>query len=202
MPGSPIHFENNSVAATVSGTGLATDQTTSAIIQGTVNWIQSSVTTAGSLTSTIVGTSPGFVGGGDYHLVAGAQEINAGLANLTYLDGTGTTQSAVPTSEFVLPDGVTPRPSDGQLDLGAYELAGSTQADGGTPDSGTPDAGNPDGGPGSGPGGPPGGPPSGGIPDGSTGVQGGCTAGPSAAPWAVVLGTLLVVVALRTWRRR
>ena len=89
-----------------------------------------------------------------------------------------------------------------QLDLGAYELAGSTQADGGTPDSGTPDAGNPDGGPGSGPGGPPGGPPSGGIPDGSTGVQGGCTAGPSAAPWAVVLGTLLVVVALRTWRRR
>jgi len=200
--GSTIHFENNIVAATVSGTGLATDQTTSAIIQGTVNWIQSSVTTAGSLTSTIVGTSPGFVGGGDYHLVAGAQEINAGLPNLTYLDGTGTTQSAVPTSEFVLPDGVTPRPSDGQLDLGAYELAGSTQADGGTPDSGTPDAGNPDGGPGSGPGGPPGGPPSGGIPDGSTGVQGGCTAGPSAAPWAVVLGTLLVVVALRTWRRR
>ena len=206
--GSTIHFENNIVAATVSGTGLATDQTTSTILQGTVNWIQSNVTPAGSLTATIVGTSPGFVGGGDYHLVAGAQEINAGLPNMSYVDGTGATQSAVATSEFVLPDGVAPRPSDGQIDLGAYELAGSAPPDGGTVadggvDGGTPsDGGTPDSGSGGGPAGPPGGPPSGGIPTTSTGVQGGCTVGPGVAPWALFFGALLVAVRLAHRRRR
>jgi hypothetical protein len=208
--GSQIVFQNNIVAATVSGTGLATDATTSAILLGSTNWLQSNITTAGALSSSLVGTSPGFVGGGDYHLVAGAQEINAGLPGLSYVDGIGATQSAVPTSEFSSPAGVTPRGSDGQIDLGAYEKASSAPPDGGTtPDAGTtpdggtdggvPDAGNP----GGGTGGPGGGAPSPGIPGGGTAVQGGCSVGPGASPWALLVGAALVVaVRLRGRRRR
>src|SRR5262249_511276 len=203
VAGSTIHFENKMVAATVSGTGLVTDATTSAIVQGTVNWIQSNITTAPSLTATISGTNPGFVGGGDYHLVSGAQAINAGLANLTYVDGAGATQSAVPTSEFAPPAGITSRQSDGLIDLGAYERAGSAPPGGGVPDGGTPEGGPPDSGtPGGGPGGPGGGPPAPGIPATSTEVQGGCTVEPGASPWALFLAAALVLAVRLGARRR
>lgn len=206
--GSQIVFQNNIVAATVSGTGLASDATTSAILVGANNWLQANVTTAGTLASTLVGTSPGFVGGGDYHLAAGAQAINAGLPDLTYVDGAGATQSAVPTSEFLPPAGVAPRASDGQVDLGAYErVTGGTPSDagvdGGTPpDAGLPDGGAPDaGGPGGGTGGPGGGPPSPGVPTGGAAVQGGCAVEPSASPWALLLAALLVAWRLRARRQ-
>ena len=47
--GSKIHLVNSIVHATVSGTGLAADATTAAILVGSNDWISSNVTTAGAL---------------------------------------------------------------------------------------------------------------------------------------------------------
>src|SRR5499433_82011 len=63
--GSQIHLVNSIVHATVSGTGLATDATTSAILVGSNDWISTGVTSAGALTAVLTGASPGFVSASD-----------------------------------------------------------------------------------------------------------------------------------------
>jgi MYXO-CTERM domain-containing protein len=155
LAGSQIHFDNNLVEATVSGTALATDAATAAILAGSHNWIGSNITTAGALIQTVTGSDPGLVSASDVHLLPGSPAVDQGLSQPTYVDGAGAVQSAVPTDEFIDPVGISPRPSDGALDIGAYELA---TADGGTdagPDAGSglpdgggssPDAGSPPGG--------------------------------------------------------
>ncbi len=155
--GSQILFENNIVFATVAGTALAADATTAGILSGSHNWVGSNVALAGTLTQTLTGTDPGFVGAIDYHLQATAPVIDQGLANPTYVDGSGITQSAVPSEEFSAPQGTVVRPPQANPDLGAFE---SVSSDGGPPGSsdgggldagGGPDAGHtPDGGPGPG----------------------------------------------------
>ena len=203
VAGSQIILQNNLVAATVNGTALAADLTTSGIIIGSTNWIQSGIATVPGLGSTLGGTDPGFVGGGDYHLAAGSGAINAGLPAPTYVDGSGATQSAVPKQEFAAPAGVSSRASDGLLDIGAYERAGAAPPDAGVDGGTPPDAGIPDAGPGGGPGGPGGGPGGPGIPVGSsTAVTGGCAVDPTAAPWAILLGAVFVAAARPGRRRR
>jgi hypothetical protein len=155
--GSQIIFDNNIVFATVAGAGMTSDSTTAAVLVGSHNWVGSNIALTGALTNTLTGTSPGFIGAGDVHLTAGSPAINDGLAGLTYLDGTGSAESAVPVLEFATPFGTAPRPSDGQLDLGAYEFASATSPDSGTSDGGVADGGVPDAGPADG-GGPIGGP--------------------------------------------
>ena len=123
--GSQILFENNIVFATVAGTALAADATTAGILSGSHNWVGSNVTLAGTLTQTLTGTDPGFVGAIDYHLQATAPVIDQGLANPTYVDGSGITQSAVPSEEFSAPQGTVVRPPQANPDLGAFESVSS-----------------------------------------------------------------------------
>jgi hypothetical protein len=195
--GSQIVLENNIVFATVSGTGLATDATTAGILVGSHNWVGSNIALAGTLTGILAGTSPGFAGGGDVHLVAGSPAINAGLGGLTYLDGTGTAQSALPSSEFAAPFGTTPRPSDGQLDLGAYEFASSAgPPDAGSPDGGASDGGTADGGTADG-----GGTSSGG--ESLSPATGGCAAvGGGKERWLVTILVVLAAIRNRLHSRR
>jgi hypothetical protein len=180
VAGSQIVFENNIVFATVAGAALGADATTSSVLTGADNWVGSNVTLSGTLAGTLSGTDPGFVSATDFHLVASSPAIDQGMANPTYLDGTGTSQSAVPSEEFSAPEGVTARPSDGLLDLGAFEYL---SADGGTlpPDGGL------DGGRGTQDSGPP-------SPDGGfTATGGGVTAscGCAEAPGSPFLALLL-----------
>jgi hypothetical protein len=155
--GSQIILDNNIVFATVAGAGMAADSTTAGILVGSHNWVGSNIAQAGALTNTLTGASPGFVGAADLHLTAGSPAINAGLGGLTYMDGTGSAESAVPTLEFATPFGTVSRPGDGQLDLGAYEFASAASPDSGSPDGGVADGGAPGAGPPDG-GGPAGGP--------------------------------------------
>jgi uncharacterized protein (TIGR03382 family) len=145
-PGSQIILDNNIITATVGGTALAIDATTSGVIIGTHNWINSNVTASGSLTGTVTGTDPGFVSATDFHLTSTSPARDIGIDGPTYADNTGATQSAVPTLEFQSPQGTTARPSDCTLDDGAYEYDTGVSCDGGTtvPDAGSSGA---DGGP-------------------------------------------------------
>jgi hypothetical protein len=196
--GSQIILDNNIVFASVNGTGLATDATTANILVGSHNWIGSNIAAAGMLTSILTGNDPGFVSAADFHLSAGAPPINAGLAGVTYLDGNGMTQSARPTEEFAAPAGLTPRPSDGALDLGAYEFAAAGTADGGSgadagwgADAGSGlDAGT-DGGSGS--------PASGG--GAAEAVVGGCSVPPVGLGWAPLAAFLAALPVLLRRRR-
>ncbi|HEY7424670.1 MAG TPA: fibronectin type III domain-containing protein, partial [Gemmataceae bacterium] len=70
-------------------------------------------------TTNLVSNSPGFVNraGYDYHLTAGSPAINAGTA-----PGTVNGFNLTPTSEYVDPLSLQPRPVDGAIDIGAYEF--------------------------------------------------------------------------------
>jgi hypothetical protein len=186
--GSQIHLVNSIVHATVSGTGLATDATTAGILAGSNDWISSNVTSAGSLTSVLTGTAPGFVSGSDLHLTAGSPVLGAGLAGVTAVDGTGTSVSGLPDQEFSAALGTTARAAGSALDLGAYGFPRAS--DGGTPDGGSPDGGAPaDSGV---PGGDGGDPPGGGA-TGLGGVTGSCSTAPGGLPLlALVAGVVLL----------
>ncbi len=137
--GSQIHLVNSIVQATVGGTGLAADSTTAAILVGSKDWISSQVTTAGTLSGTLTGSSPGFVSTSDLHLAPDSPAIGAGLVGATFVDGSGATVSGVPDQEFVLPLGTRPRAAASALDLGAFGF--SSASDAGTADAGPGDAG-------------------------------------------------------------
>jgi len=187
VSGSQIHFENNIVFATVAGTALAADATTAGILSGSHNWVDSNVTLAGTLAQTLSGADPGFVGATDYHLRASSPVLQQGLGNPTYVDGNGTTESAIPTAEFAPPQGSVVRPVQTVPDLGAFEWLSS---DGGIPDS--PDGGGTDGGLDAG-----NMPDAGGASDGGRGpagnVGGGC--GSTEATGPSMLGLLLASIA-------
>ncbi|HEY7310071.1 MAG TPA: choice-of-anchor Q domain-containing protein [Gemmataceae bacterium] len=82
------------------------------------------VSGSGSVTQTtnLVSSTPGFVNqaGYDYHLTAGSPAINAGTA-----PGTVNGFNLTPTSEYVDPLSLQPRPVDGSIDIGAYEFVSS-----------------------------------------------------------------------------
>jgi hypothetical protein len=187
--GTQILFDNNIVYATVSGTALATDATTGGILAGAQNWVGSNITVSGTLTQTLSGVDPGFVSSTDYHLLPTATVIGQGMLQPTYQDGTGTTESAVPTEEFSAPEGTSPRLNAAGLDLGAFEHA--------TPDSGTgeaPDGGGSDGGAPAADGGAS-------TPDGGPSITSGVTAScESTTSNPSVLSTLLVVAAFLSRR--
>src|SRR6185295_6510492 len=106
--GSQIHLVNSIVHATVSGTGLAADATTAGILVGSNDWISSNVTTAGSLSSVLTGTNPGFVSATDLHLTAGSPVLDAGLNGVTAVDGTGAPVKGLPDQEYSAPLGRWP----------------------------------------------------------------------------------------------
>ena len=192
--GSQIHLVNSIVHAAVSGTGLATDATTAGILVGSNDWISSNVTTAGTLTSVLAGTTPGFASATDLHLAAGSPVLGAGLTGATALDGTGATVSGVPDQEFSAPLGTTARAAGSALDLGAYGFPRAS--DGGAPDAGSadggppPDAGVPDGGAGGG-----GGPATGGA-TGPGEVTGSCSSAPGGIP-VLALAAMVVLLGRR-----
>jgi PKD repeat protein len=100
------------------------------------NWVTSGCATVPAMVNTVVGTSPGWVNGawplGDFHLTAGSQCINAGDGGV----------GGLPTKEYAHPCGWTTRPTDGTIDIGAYEYVGGPAppvADfSGNPTSGSP----------------------------------------------------------------
>ena len=98
--GSQIHLVNSIVHATVSGTGLAADATTAGILVGSNDWISSNVTSAGTLTSVLTGAAPGFVSTTDLHLTGTSPVLNAGLAGVTAVDGTGASRNGLPDQEY------------------------------------------------------------------------------------------------------
>jgi hypothetical protein len=92
-------------------------------IAGSNNWLQSSATVPATFYSSVTGTAPGFINvvARDVHLTAASACRNRGLNALVYLDGAGAAHTGLPTLEYVNQLQSRPRPSDGQLDLGAYE---------------------------------------------------------------------------------
>ena len=186
LSGSQILFENNIVFATVTGTALAADATTGGVLLGAHNWVSSDVALSGTLTQTLSGVDPGFVSRTDYHLVSSSPAIGQGALDATYQNGTGATQSAVPTEEFFAPEGTAPRPNATGLDLGAFGYAASDGGTDGGSDAGDLDAGEaaPDGGTA--------------TSDGGLGVRSGVSAscGCSAASGAPFLSILLVAAFL------
>jgi len=82
------------------------------------NWVTSGCATVPAMVNTVVGTSPGWVNGawplGDFHLAAGSQCINAGNGGV----------GGLPTKQYAHPCGWTIRPTDGTIDIGAYEYVG------------------------------------------------------------------------------
>jgi len=182
--GSQIHLVNSIVHATVSGTGLATDATTSAILVGSNDWISTGVTSAGALTAVLTGASPGFVSASDLHLAAGSPVLGAGLAGVTAVDGTGAVVSAVPDQEFTAPLGTGPRAPGSALDLGAHGFPRTV--DGGSPDAGSPADG----------GSPPSGPDAGAGADGESEVTGGCSSVGEGSRW-LALAAILVLLGRR-----
>jgi len=91
--------------------------------KGSNNWIQATASIPPGFAGTIQGNQPGFIDplGRGYHLTATSDCWNKGLNVLRFLDGTGAEHSGLPTLEYVSPLQNRARPSDGQIDLGAYE---------------------------------------------------------------------------------
>ncbi len=92
-------------------------------IAGSNNWMQSSATVPATFYASTLGSDPGFVNRAarELHLTAASSCRNRGLSALTYLDGAGVAHSGLPAFEYVNHLQNRPRPSDGHLDLGAYE---------------------------------------------------------------------------------
>jgi hypothetical protein len=141
VSGSQIFFENNIVVATTTGTALVADATTGGVLTGAHNWFSADIALSGTLTQTLSGADPGFASTTDYHLVASSPAVGQGALDAAYEDGTGTAQSAIPTEEFLAPEGTTPRPNATGLDLGAFEHAASDGGTDGGSDAGGLDAG-------------------------------------------------------------
>jgi hypothetical protein len=94
-------------------------------VSGTNNWAQSSATIPASFSATTTGTDPAFVNrvARDLRLTKNSPCRNLGLNMLTYLDGAGASHSGLPMFEYVNHQQNRTRPSDGQVDRGAYEYS-------------------------------------------------------------------------------
>jgi hypothetical protein len=97
--------------------------TTGGGVSGSNNWVQSTATVPVTFFSSIQSTDPGFINpvARNLHLASRSVCRDRGLNALLYLDGTGAAHSGIPTLEYLNPLQSRTRPSDGHLDLGAYE---------------------------------------------------------------------------------
>ena len=136
-PGSQAFFYNNVFHATASGAKLAFDNATNALMSGSNNWVTTGIAPATAFTASQTGADPGFVSATDFHLQASAPAIDQGMSSPQFVDGTGATADGTPTLEYVAPLGVGGRPSDGKLDLGAYEYGTPTPVPDGGVDAST-----------------------------------------------------------------
>jgi PKD repeat protein len=86
------------------------------------NWVTSGCTLDPNMVNTVVGSDPGWVDGawpfGDFHLAAGSQCIDAGNGSVANL----------PTKEYSHPCDWSARPTNGTIDIGAYEYTGGPVA--------------------------------------------------------------------------
>lgn len=94
-------------------------------VSGTNNWVPSSATIPAAFSATATGTDPAFVNRAarGLGLTKNSPCRNIGLNALNYLDGAGASHAGVPTFEYVNHQQNRARPSDSQLDSGAYEYA-------------------------------------------------------------------------------
>ena len=102
-------FDNN------GHSGLEVFFNNSGTSSGTNNWLSSTATSTGGLTSSVAGTDPGVTDriNMDFHLLAGSQCIDAG----------NDSASPLPDEEPVYPSGSVSRPVSGTIDIGPYEYA-------------------------------------------------------------------------------
>lgn len=140
-------------------------------ISGSNNCVPKSASVPPAFTATVKADPPGFVDGAgrNYHLMASSPCRDTGATAPSYKDGSGATQSGVPLFEYVRDLMHVARPSDGKIDIGAYEYGTATPPDGAAGDGGG--AGGGTGGAGGGVGGETGG--AGGGGGGGTGGAGG-----------------------------
>jgi hypothetical protein len=97
---------------------------------GTNNWLPSTAVVPPGFSSNTTGTDPAFVNlaGTDFHLTSTSTAIDIGVSSPVFFDGSGVSQSAIPTLEYVQQLSETPRVVNGPLDAGAYEFRGPTPA--------------------------------------------------------------------------
>ncbi len=99
--------------------------TVGAGVSGTNNWVQSSATVPATFSGSVQGTDPGFVNrlGRDFRLTRSSGCRDVGLNVLSFQDASGAAAAGQPAFEYVNHLQSRARPSDGRLDLGAYEYA-------------------------------------------------------------------------------
>ncbi|HEX3132469.1 MAG TPA: right-handed parallel beta-helix repeat-containing protein, partial [Planctomycetota bacterium] len=101
----------------------------SGAVVGSGNWAQTGATIPAAFTGTVTGAAPGFVSSSDFHLAAGSACIDIGTVGAIYLDGSGVSHSAAPTSTYKSLGVLTARSDSGVPDAGAY--AGPSSGGGG-----------------------------------------------------------------------
>jgi PKD repeat protein len=97
---------------------------TGTAISGADNWVRTNADVPSTLVGTIRGTDPGFVdvAARNYHLTAAAQARDAAIGGApSYRNGDSVPLSAHAAMEYVAHLSGSARPSDGLLDIGAYE---------------------------------------------------------------------------------
>ncbi|MGC4114430.1 MAG: right-handed parallel beta-helix repeat-containing protein [Myxococcales bacterium] len=133
-PGDDLYFVNNTVVDNRSPAGMfvRVNATTPAVIKNNIFRGAGQVTNQANavLANNLVNTDPLFVAAAtyDYHLLTGSPAINAGAD-----PGTGAGMSLTPASQYVETAKFEVRPSDGTLDLGAFEFGVGIPPDAGSP---------------------------------------------------------------------
>lgn len=127
LVGSPIVARNNIFV----GSAKISDGSVGPV-SGANNWLPTGATVPAGFTGSVQGAAPGFViATSDLHLQVGAAARGIGLAGSTFLDGSGASQSGVPTYAYEGVGNLVARASDGSLDAGAYEYAAGGGGGGG-----------------------------------------------------------------------
>jgi hypothetical protein len=117
-PGATIVAQNN-----IFWAGDKIIGTTGGGISGAHNWMSATATVPNAFSDTVQGSDPGFLNrlAHNQHLRADSACRDRGLNALVFLDGSGASHSGLPTMEYLNHLQGGPRPTDGKLDLGAYE---------------------------------------------------------------------------------
>ncbi|HEY3448989.1 MAG TPA: right-handed parallel beta-helix repeat-containing protein [Myxococcales bacterium] len=133
-PGTDLYVVNNTFVDERSPAGLfiRVNSTTPAVIKNNIFRGAGNVTDQGNadLANNLVKTDPLFASAAtfDYHLLTGSPAINAGAD-----PGTGGGFALAPSFQYVHPASFEARPSDGTLDLGAFEFGVGIPPDAGAP---------------------------------------------------------------------
>lgn len=94
-------------------------------VTGSNNWVSTGSSIApGVFAGSIVGDDPLFVDPEnlDFQLLLASMAVDQGLADMVYYDGDGLMHSVDVVYSYLLGQGLVQRPSDGLLDIGAYEV--------------------------------------------------------------------------------